>query len=354
MGGRLKSAGKLGALVSVLVLAAALGYALAGARSGAVTSGSTGPDAITERLATQKSATYGAVPQAGGVSAGAPSGAAGAPPTSQTEQGAASASTPAPQRMIVTNASMAVQVKNVDASVAAVRAVALASGSEISDLQVVAGSGGSPTPVPLDVSARAASSPTPATAQVTLRVPADKVRAVEAQIARLGNVTSQTSSQSDVTQQHIDLSARLKNLKAEEAQLRTFFRKAKSVDDLLSVQQQLSTVQGEIESMQAQADYLERQAALATLTLSLAEPGPVVRPSGTSWGFSAAVTAGVQAAAALMRALITVTIALSPAIIVALVLWPVWLAMRRRRRRASADDATDASDDVQPAEQPLT
>jgi hypothetical protein len=159
---------------------------------------------------------------------------------------------------------------------------------------------------------------------------------VQSRIAGLGRLVSQSANESDVTQQHIDMVARLANLRAEETRLRALMNRAGTVSDLLSVERELSRVRGDIESMQAQLSYLEGQAALATLTISLDQPGPVVRPSAGGWGLVAAVTSGVQAAAALVRELITAIIALSPLLAIGAILW--WLlAMRVRRRRALHD-----------------
>ena len=69
---------------------------------------------------------------------------------------------------------------------------------------------------------------------------------------KLGKVLSESSADDDVTQQHVDLKARLTNAKAEEARLRTFFDQAKSVTDMLAIERELARVRGDIESMTAQ------------------------------------------------------------------------------------------------------
>lgn len=316
--------GKAIGAVALLLVAAALGYAVAlGVQNGG------GSAASTASLSAEKTAGSSSPAQDAQVSADSV-----APQPAAAGSGAV---TPSPQRYVVVNTQMNVEVKDASATVSAVRTIATASGSEIAALQY---SAGAPQPI---AAGESAASLSPASAQITLRVPAEKLAGVQSQLAKLGTITSQSASQSDVTQQHVDLAARLKNLRAEEAQLRAFYAKARNVTDLLAVQQQLSTVRGEIESMQAQLDYLERQAALATLTLSLTEPGPIVRPNGTDWGFSAAVTAGVQGAAALTRAFITVTIALAPVVLLGLVVWSAWRTVRRRRA-ANRDLETESAD----------
>ena len=144
------------------------------------------------------------------------------PEIAQSE--AKSASTVAPDRLIISTASMDIQVEDVDKALAAVRTLAAASGSEIAQLNVQTGEGGG-APVPLSDGTTGSSSQS-SSAQVTLRVPAEKLASVEAKAAKLGKVLSQSAAQSDVTQQHVDLSARLKNLQAEEIRLRGFLDKA--------------------------------------------------------------------------------------------------------------------------------
>lgn len=171
---------------------------------------------------------------------------------------------------------------------------------------------------------------------VTVRVPTDGYEAFVAEVSKLGVVKFQSEASSDVTQEYVDLSARLENLRAQEVRLREFFEAAKDVDDMLSVEAELGRVRGDIESMDAQVTYLERQAAMATITVELTEPRDVVRPGGESWGFVAAITAGVRGAAGLITGLLSFVIAVSPLLVLGvigfLVLRPI---LRRRRERAA-------------------
>ena len=247
------------------------------------------------------------------------------------------ASTASVDRLVISSASMTIEVKNLDAGVSAVRALATKYGATISDLSVSAGSAGVVSPQPLDTVGTDSSSITPGSASITLRVPAEKLGAAEHDAATLGRVISQTASESDVTQQHVDMAARLKNMRAEESRLRAFLNKATKVSEMLAIETELSRVRGEIESMQAQLTYLERQAALATLTLSLSEPGALVSPAAGGWGFAAAVRDGVRAAADVIRSLITIGLAMSPLLVlVLLAVLIVWILVRRRRRRRMA------------------
>jgi len=237
--------------------------------------------------------------------------------------------------LVITTAGVSLEIKNLDATVSAIRDIATKYDATIANLTMSAG-GSSGGVEPLYATAGDVAAPTPGSATVTLKVPASKLAAAEKEIAGLGTVKAQTSSQDDVTQQHVDMAARLKNLQAEEARLRSFFNKAKRVSEMLSIEQELARVRGEIESMQAQITYLERQAARATLTVTLSEPGALVSPAVGGWGFSQAVRDGVRAAAGVITTLITLLIAVSPVLVLALVLWFVIRALVRSQRKHRA------------------
>ncbi len=243
--------------------------------------------------------------------------------------------------MVVRNAAMEVRVRSMEDAVASVRRIAAVVGAQVTQLSITSGDNAGPRPL------GEAAVPSPATGWITLRVPAEKLDTLQQQLAKTGKVLSQSVSADDVTQEYIDLSARLKNLKAEEARLRAFLTKTNKVSELLEVERELARVRGEIEAMQAQVDYLERQAAMATLTLTLYEPGPVVSSGGADWGFADAIRRGIQGAAAVVTGLLTFVIAVAPLLLLALLVWLAvrWLLHRRRPKATLPDAASVAPDD---------
>lgn len=179
---------------------------------------------------------------------------------------------------------------------------------------------------------------------VTVRVPSDSYEDFIAAIAELGTVKYQSESTSDVTQEHVDLSARLENLRAQEARLRDFFDAAKDVKEMLAIEQELGRVRGDIESLDAQVTYLERQAAMATVSIELTEPRAVVRPDGESWGFRDAITTGVRGAASVLTGALTAVLATSPLWLAGLVLFfPIrgWLRRRKAAKPAVSQPTPD-------------
>lgn len=105
---------------------------------------------------------------------------------------------------------------------------------------------------------------------VTIRVPADKFDAALQEVKKLAvKVESEQVSSDDVTDEFVDFEARLKSLRAQEAQYLEILRQSDTVQDTLSVAQYLNSVRGQIEHIQGQLQYLSRQVDMSTITASL-------------------------------------------------------------------------------------
>ncbi|MCE5204333.1 MAG: DUF4349 domain-containing protein [Actinomycetia bacterium] len=249
---------------------------------------------------------------------------------------------PKTDRLIVRVKTLRLEVKAVEVAIDAIRDVAGEHGGVITDMQVASETEGpiyryQDTGVPSDGA--------PLSGWVTVRVPVDEFDAFVNAVSRVGKVRYQAQSSSDVTQQHVDLKARLGNLRAEEERLRQFFDAAKSVDDMLAIEQELARVRGEIESLDAQVQYLERQAAMGTVTIELVEPKDIVRPQGESWGFADAITTGVRGAATAIKVLIVVIISVAPYVIIgAALFYAIRFFVRRRRALKTTGPAPDGAD----------
>jgi hypothetical protein len=256
--------------------------------------------------------------------------------TNTSRENATTPSATSLEQLVVVNKTMLIETAKVDDAIAKIRDLVSRDGAQISSMQV-ATSLDQPiyrTPVPMEDGTTSRTSAGPLRAYVTVRVPSDRYTLFVADAAKLGTVLTEAETSDDVTQQHVDMQARLDNLQAEETRLRQFFAKATSVKDMLAVEQELTRVQGDIESMQAQVTYLERQAAMATVTLELTEPKAIVRPAGIDWGVATALTDSIRAFVNTMNGLIVL---LGP--VVALLVFvglPVglvaWLVARRARK----------------------
>lgn len=242
------------------------------------------------------------------------------------------------QTMVIRNAGLELRVKDLGPAISRLRAIVAAKQGQITDLTQGGGEG-----VPLDSPATASG---PTYASLTIRVPADKLDSLVEALGELGTVVSQTESSSDVTEQAIDMEARLVNLRAEERRLRSFLERTNKVSELLAVQAELSRVRGDIESMDAQLTYLKRQVARATLTVSLTEPGPIAGTESPWYRMREAFADGVRGAMNVVERLITILVAMIPlAIVFGGAAWLLVSILRRRHRNRSTAMAGSAATD---------
>jgi hypothetical protein len=109
-------------------------------------------------------------------------------------------------------------------------------------------------------------------ATVSVRVPQAQFFTAMERITALGKVLSQSVGSEDVTEQFIDLRARLQSAQRQEQSLLSLLPKATSVGDVLTIERELSRIRSEIERLQGQLNFLERRVELATISVSLSQP----------------------------------------------------------------------------------
>jgi len=110
------------------------------------------------------------------------------------------------------------------------------------------------------------------TLQASLRIPAPQLTAALGELKALGRLEAETQNGEEVTQQHADLVARLKNSRETEQRLQDVLRtRTGKVKDVLEVEQEIARVRGEIEQMEAEQKTLEHRVDFSTIDLKLAE-----------------------------------------------------------------------------------
>ncbi|WP_322822369.1 DUF4349 domain-containing protein [Chloroflexus sp.] len=207
------------------------------------------------------------------------------------------------QRLIIKNASMALEVADVLAAEQALRQKAEALGGFVASVETY-GSGKE------------------LRATVVLRVPAEHFEAVLRDAEGLAsNVLRRSVSGSDVTEEYVDLEARLRNLEATNARLLNLLSRAQNVNEALMVNQSLTEIQEQIERIKGRMQYLEQSAAMSTITVELLPvppPTPIIEED--AWQ-------PLEVARIALRNLILLGQALANAVIVFLVWTPVWLPL---------------------------
>lgn len=192
--------------------------------------------------------------------------------------------------LIVKTGSLELQVDDVDAALVKARTLVAGFGGFVSDSQEST-SGSQPT------------------ASITYRIPADQWDAALAKLRSLAKkVISERTQAVEVTGQVLDLEARITNLKVTEAALQAIMAKAVKISDVLDVQQQLTTVQGQIEELSTQQAHLQDQAAYGTLTVGFEMPPAVVQQATQGWDLGGQVDQAVAQLVQLSQGLATIGI----------------------------------------------
>ena len=167
-------------------------------------------------------------------------------------------------RQIVSQASLTIEVRNVNAAMIQLRGLVESAGGFIEHIST---SGG----------------PNPEYGSAVVRVPGERFVETLDRIEGLGRPLEQSLGQRDVTGQAIDLEARLKSERSAEQSLLKLLDRAASITDVLTVERELARVRATVERLQGELEYLQRSVALATIAVSFTlPPGAVpIAPSAS-------------------------------------------------------------------------
>lgn len=106
---------------------------------------------------------------------------------------------------------------------------------------------------------------------ITIRVPSARLDEFVEMVENESNVYSKEMNTSDVTLEYVDLDSRKKALIAEQASLLSLLEKAKTIADIISLQDRLSNVRYEVQTIESQLRTFDNQVDYSTVTLSIRE-----------------------------------------------------------------------------------
>ncbi|MCC4907084.1 DUF4349 domain-containing protein [Microbacterium sp. cx-59] len=171
--------------------------------------------------------------------------------------------------------------------------------------------------------------------QVTVRVPAERLDSVIESIGGLGEVTSSTLDRTDVTDQTVDLRARIAAQQASVDRLTELMSQAGSVGDLIAAETALSERQAALDSDTQQLASLEDRVALSGVTVSLTPESAPAKADPA--GFGDGLAAGWNGLIAALNGTVVALGFLLPWIalvaLVGAIVWGVRRAVTRRRTR---------------------
>lgn len=220
------------------------------------------------------------------------------------------------ERQIITTAQATVQVDDPAGSAESLAQLVTGLGGRVDDRHTWAGDDAEETPP---------------RASITLRVPSEDLTTVIEDLAELGDVLEVSQSSEDVTQQVVDIDARIEALRTSTDRLREIMAEASDSADLLEAETALSERQAELESYLSQREALADQVAMSTLTVEL-QPTAAAEV-GTS-GFAGGLSSGWNALLAFLSTVLVIAGALVPWVaVIGIPVAAVLLVLRRRRRR---------------------
>ncbi len=182
----------------------------------------------------------------------------------------------------------------------------------------------------------------------TIRIPAESLSDFLAALEDTVHVTFSNTYMEDVTGSYVDTEARLKSLRQEESRLLELLGQAENLEEILQLEDRLSNVRYEIESMTSQLHIYDNEIAYSTVNLSLRDVTEfTIRPSFGSRSWEA-FTGGWTSFVNVLQGLALAILWMLPFLLVGVViLVPVVIFGRRsaKKRRARFP--------VQPAVRPI-
>ncbi len=120
-------------------------------------------------------------------------------------------------------------------------------------------------------------------AELVVRIPADKLDEFLAKAGEGGNITSITEQQKNVTLEYVDMESRISAFKTERDTLTKLLSEAASLENVLAIQERLSEVNYEIENYTAQLRVLENRVSYSTVTMRIWEVERVTEEEPSLW-----------------------------------------------------------------------
>lgn len=177
--------------------------------------------------------------------------------------------------------------------------------------------------------------PIPRNATLTIRIPASKLDSFIQSVEDGGNVTSRSETTEDVTLQYSDIESRKKSLNMEQERLWALLEKADSLESIIALEERLSDIRYQLESLESQLRLYDNQVDYSTVVLTVAEVTAFTPTSPESIGqrIQNGFSRSLKAVSAGLTSLFIGLISLSPFWIPAVILVLVFFSVLHRKHR---------------------
>ena len=233
----------------------------------------------------------------------------------------ADAASAATDRKIIRNADLTIEVASPAETQSKVVSIAEAHGGFVVNSEAKQRDNGDATNRTLDI-------------KLVVRIPENQFGTVLDKVRGLANNRNEEKvTGQDVTEEFIDLEARIKTQRALEAQFLLIMKQAGKIEDALEVQRQIADVRTEIEKLEGRKRFLENRSSLSTITVNILAPKPIaVNTTGFGRSVRDAVSESVEMGSGIVLFVVRFVIVMIP--ITVLLLLPGGLLLRYFIRRA--------------------
>ena len=168
------------------------------------------------------------------------------------------------------------------------------------------------------------------TGVISFMVPAAHFDTAIDELSKVGKVQAEHITGTDVSAQYVDLRARLANAEAQRDAMLVLLRGAKTIGDIIAVQNQIAQITGQIEQLKGQIKYLDDNTSYSSVSVTLLESGaPLQAPQSDTWGFATALNMAAHNFVATINYVITALGAVGPLVVILLLGYAVWRSRRR-------------------------
>ena len=184
-------------------------------------------------------------------------------------------------------------------------------------------------------------------ASYTLRIPSDKFELLMGSLSEIGNVPYSHTYTENVTSQYYDTQARLTAYQTQEARLLEMMEKAETVSDVIAIEEKLTELRYQIESLQSALKNWDRQVSYSTIDLEVMEVSEYTPEPKQSYGQELwqALTGAFRDLGQFFKDLLVFLVSAIPTLLVLTALFFIFrpllrkLAARRREKKAQRQQA---------------